>query len=348
MSGNDRNDSEEQDFLDFPGADRLRAAGRVDPPHPDAVAAALDAVRAAVRAEERGAAPRAGTRAPDTGGAVPLRAHWRRRAPMLVSAAAVVAVAVGAAVWFGPGDGEGRVRPAKTAAQPAEEVAPYWEVRTEYLHQDKGFRLPVERGTTWHSQDGVWERKDGESPRRESAKGDLNTEFRVNGTVIPWNDFANLPADPKALKEKFGYQGPKENDMSLGGYFFSIENVLAQSPAPSRVRAAFADLLASTPGVRAVGTVKDTKGRTGTGIDYISENQRFRLILDQRTHRLLESAETLVADAAPDDHFWAGRKGGTLLGRTTYLVSRPLWKKPAELETEAARPSSSRRPTGNG
>ncbi|MBZ4323287.1 hypothetical protein, partial [Streptomyces huiliensis] len=53
---NDRNDGKEQDFLDFPGADRLRAAGRVEPPTADAVAAALDAVRAAARAEE-GSAP---------------------------------------------------------------------------------------------------------------------------------------------------------------------------------------------------------------------------------------------------------------------------------------------------
>ncbi|MBZ4324496.1 hypothetical protein JNW98_34925, partial [Streptomyces sp. SCA2-4] len=287
-----------------------------------------------------------GTRAPDTGGSAPIRARWRRRAPVLVSAAAVVAVAVGAAVWFGPGPGGGRVPMADTTVEPSESVAPYWEERTVYLYQSKGFpERSVDRATTWYSRDAVWTRPEGGPVRLEGGES-RGPDFQVNGVAIPWDEFGKLPTDPKALKEKFGYKGPAGNDMFEGSYFFGVTEVLARSPAPSRLRAAFGELLSTAPGVRKIGTVKDSAGRAGTGFDYISGNQRFRIILDRHTHRALERSETLVKDAAPDDRFWAGLKAGAPLTRTTYLASRPLWKRPPELPPEPSRFSGSGQPTG--
>ncbi|MFI0737069.1 hypothetical protein ACH4PU_03005 [Streptomyces sp. NPDC021100] len=355
MSGNGREDGMDgkgKEFLDFPGSARLRAAGRVEPPPADVVAAALEAVRAAACAEggraPEEATPVSGTRVPDTGGAVPLRARWRRRAPALVSAAAVMAVAVGAAVWAGPGFGGGRVGVADTAedpSDPSEGVAPYWEAQTDFLYQAKGFPdRSVTRQTTWYSRDAVWIRSADGTLRQEGGSGHSGTGFTVNGVDIPWDDFAKLPADPKALKGKFGYKGSSTDGMALGTYYFNIEEILARSPAPSRLRAAFGELLASTPGIRSAGTVKDSKGRTGTGIDYISGNERFRVILDPRTHRALETAQTLVNDAPADDRFWAGLKAGAPLIRSTYLVSQPLWKKPPELPPQPSGSPGTPRP----
>ncbi|MER6227427.1 hypothetical protein ABT189_43940, partial [Streptomyces sp900105755] len=47
MTEHERHEQHGLDVLDFPGADRLRAAGDVAPPNPAVVSAALTAVRAA-------------------------------------------------------------------------------------------------------------------------------------------------------------------------------------------------------------------------------------------------------------------------------------------------------------
>ncbi|MBC2875165.1 MULTISPECIES: hypothetical protein [Streptomyces] len=333
MSGNARKDGTEQDYLDFTGAARLRAAGSVEPPPADVVAAALDAVRAAARAEE-GHAPE-GTdaapapRVPDAPGAVPLRARWRRRAPVLVSAAAVVAVAVGAAAWFGPGDDGGRVRAAQTAATPSGEPGAFFEVRTAEM--SRGPRGAEEKSTrtVWLGRTEVRSRSgDGpvyQEPRSADGK---SLAFEVNSREVRWDDLGKLPTDRETLRTVLTAKVPGMGDPSAEGLFNGIEELLARSPASPRLRAALYDLLPGIPGVRAVGTVRDDSGRTGTAFDYTGGGRRARMVIDPRTHRVLETATFLVGDADPRDMYLGGLKDGAVFNRTTYLVTRPVREAP--------------------
>ncbi|MEJ8640689.1 hypothetical protein WKI68_02985 [Streptomyces sp. MS1.HAVA.3] len=115
--------------LAFPDSDRLRAAGEVPAPGPAVVEAALLAVRAAAAAEQSGPVPVA---------APPRRLRTRR---LLVSAAAIAAIAAGVSVY--PVSSLRGAPPAATAtaadflrqvaaaeAKGAAADAPYWKVRT--------------------------------------------------------------------------------------------------------------------------------------------------------------------------------------------------------------------------
>ncbi|EME96767.1 hypothetical protein J7W19_20970 [Streptomyces mobaraensis NBRC 13819 = DSM 40847] len=337
MSGNGRKDGTEQDYLDFTGAARLRAAGRVEPPPADVVAAALDAVRAAARAEEghtpEGTPAAPAARVPEASGAVPLRARWRRRAPALVSAAAVVAVAVGAAVWAGPGFGGGdggRVRVAKTATTPSEGPGPFFEVRTDEM--SRGLRGTEERSTktVWLGRTEVRSRSgDGPVYQEPRSADGASLAFEVNSREVRWDDLDKLPTDREALRAKLTAKVPGMGDPSPEGLFNGIEELLARSPASPRLRAALYDLLPDILGVRTVGAVRDAGGRTGMAFDLTGDDRRSRLVIDPRTHRVLETVTFLVGDADPRHPIFGGLKDGAVVNRTTYLVTRPVPEAPS-------------------
>ncbi|WP_171170888.1 hypothetical protein [Streptomyces sp. I05A-00742] len=336
MTGNDRNDPNDgtgRDVLDFPGAGRLRAAGKVAPPSADVVAAVLAAVRGAALAEEgrgaEGVAAVSGTRVPEACGAAPLRPRWRRRVPVIVSAAAVMAVAVGAAVWASPESGRGRVRPA--LAKPVEERAPFWEVQTVSMGREKGGSLKTyAKRTSWTARNESREREgDGPVYGTKMRKG-ASTGFGVQSWDIDWDELWNLPTgNPKALLQSLAGEKPDIGVPLPEELFDGIGGLLSESPAPPRVRAALYGLLPGITHVRPAGTVKDSRGRTGTALDFTgNDNRRSRLIIAPRTYQVLERAEFLVGRPNPDDPFLAGLKDGDVINRTTYLVSRPVWDAP--------------------
>ncbi|MER5782019.1 hypothetical protein ABT104_09900 [Streptomyces mobaraensis] len=336
MSGNEREDGMDgkgKEFLDFPGSARLCAAGRVEPPPEDVVAAALEAVRAAACAEVRGtpeeATPVSGTRAPETGGAVPLRARWRRRAPALVSAAAVVAVAVGAGVWAGPGFGGGRARVAQTTATPSEGPAPFFEVRTVEMSRGPGGAERKSTTTVWLGRKETRSRSgDGPVYAMPGSADGGSLAFEVNSREVRWDDLDKLPTDREVLRGVLTAKVPGMGDPSPEGLFNGIEELLARSPASPRLRAALYDLLPGIPKVRAVGGVRDDNGRTGVAFDYTSDDRRSRMVIDPRTHRVLETATFLVGDANPKDPILGGLKDGAVFNRTTYLVARSVREAP--------------------
>ncbi|MFD6725488.1 CU044_5270 family protein [Streptomyces sp. NPDC060131] len=334
------------DVLDFPGADRLRAAADVAPPSPEAVGAALTAIRAA---------------AANSGTVVPLAARPPRRVRrILVSAAAVAAIAAGVAVY--PVIGVGSSPPAAeanavgflhsmadTAGAESVSNAPYWKVerRTSVTSPVPGRVYPTETATEWLGRDSWLSAPSGSGEVMEfqglangwtSSDSVLRhtghrvaqpgrheqTSWRVGGfssrpvigEFITWDELKALPTEPEALRaELLGDAAGPEAEQDL---FNGIDALLSNAPAGPRLRAALYEVLAGIPDVRLAGDVKDSAGRDGTAVELTRGHGSSRLIIDPRTARLLEATSVLRA----------GPKGDAGKVRRTYLSAGPAENAP--------------------
>ncbi|MBO0655474.1 CU044_5270 family protein [Streptomyces triculaminicus] len=320
-------DMNDRDLLDFPGARRLKAAGKVAPPSADAVAAALAAVRSAAADRAEGDVPTVELEREPVVAVVPVRT-WRRRLPVLASVAAVVAVALGVAFqpWSGSGDGHGSSPAAeRAAAQERTGTAPYWKVRTSHWSRNS------EKAQKDESYETVWlSRNDkrgqfGDGPVREHSElGMAGTAFWIDRNPIMWDDLNKLPTDPAALRARL--LGKATGESAEEGLFNGIEELLARSPAEPRLRAALFKVLTGIPGARVTEQVKDSTGRPGTAVDLDADTWRLRLIIDPGTLHTLEAVTT----ARNDGLKWGTQKlrAGDLLLRTTYLSVGPAWEAP--------------------
>ncbi|MFI9235538.1 hypothetical protein [Streptomyces sp. NPDC053079] len=320
MTGQDRN-TDDTDFLDFPGAGRLRAAGKVTPPSADAVAAALAAVRSAAgRADGDG--PAVELEWEPGAAVVPVRT-WRRRLPVLVSAAAVVAVALGVA--FQPWSDSGSVRPSPAAERERTGAAPYWKVRTfQWNRSSEKDGRDESYETVWLSRSGT-RGQFGDGPVRDySETGMAGTAFWIGRNPIMWDELGKLPTDPDALRARL--LGKATGESAEEALFSGIEELLARSPAEPRLRAALFKVLTGIPGARVTEQVKDSTGRPGTAVDLDADTWRLRLIIDPGALHTLE----MVTTARNDGLKWGTQKlrAGDLLQRTTYLSVGPAWEAP--------------------
>lgn len=117
------------------------------------------------------------------------------------------------------------------------------------------------------------------------------TTYLGESEVTP-DELRTLPADPARLKEWLtrriwaqGGIGTEQNASSQ--LFWTLGELLAETPAEPGVRAAAFRLLADTPGVRAAGPVEDERGRAGTAIAYESEGVRGEIVIDEASMRIL-------------------------------------------------------------
>ncbi|MFJ9028333.1 CU044_5270 family protein [Streptomyces sp. NPDC102274] len=337
----------EVDVLDFPGADRLRAAADVAPPSPAAVSAALTAVRAAAAKSDT---------------VVPLASRRDRMRRILVSAAAVAAIATGAAVY--PIVGIGSSPPAAeadaasflhsvadTAGAKSVSNAPYWKVkkRTWVTSGLPGRVYPTETRTEWLGRNSWFLAGLGDSEVMEftglangwslasNGRARMTNGYhvaqpgrheqtswrvgpivsgRVNSEIITWDELKTLPTEPKALRAKLlnGATGPDAEKNLFNG----IDSLLSNAPAGPRLRAALFEVLADIPDVGLVGHVKDSAGRSGTAVELKMGYGSSRLIIDPKTSRLLEATSATRS----------GPKSDAGVIRTTYLSAGPAEKAP--------------------
>ncbi|MFG2023299.1 hypothetical protein [Streptomyces sp. NPDC048825] len=338
--------TERDDFLDFPGADELIAAGTVAPPSADSIAAVREGlVLLADRETEQAhtatahdsvvplAAARRGVPAaslappedlsedplvvldPDEPGTPPRRRRLPLRARVLATAAAVAAIAVGAAV-YPVLDVGGKPPSAASAASEflndmakvsAEEPAThgkYWMVH--YWAKDGRRTATV---TVYSDRAGAtWIR----NPNGKVSRSGHNiADWNVGDRRLPWTEFDQLPTEPEKLKARFSKNAEAR--------FEQIMPLLAESPASPDLRSALFQIVAETPGVTMTPEVKDSRGRPGTeivlrdtrqvdkvgkpGAKPVSLQYSLRYVIDPDTSRVLES----------------GGAGANPLVRTTYL-----------------------------
>ncbi|MBB6345919.1 CU044_5270 family protein [Nonomuraea muscovyensis] len=152
--------------------------------------------------------------------------------------------------------------------------------------------------TSW-TYDGAGEREGPGVVRAEPGEqrtwSTEDWDFRIVTAGKPLTKMGDLPGTPEGLKTLFGGDDRTTVDTAA--------RLLVFAPVTSETRAAAYRLLASTPGVAAVGQVTDVLGRTGQAIEY-------------------ESGEFALS----------GRVGAT----RTRLVIDPVTGKPLSLETRSA------------
>ncbi|MFJ4775815.1 CU044_5270 family protein [Streptomyces sp. NPDC088762] len=329
------------DFLDFPDADRLRRAGEVPGPAPAVVEAALLAVRAAASAERKDPAPVA----------APRRLRTRR---LLVSAAAIAAIAAGVSVY--PVSSLRGAPPAATAGaadflrqvaateakSPAVD-APYWKVH-KVTSSWVGFASPylespqVHDERSWVGPDLLLS-QDGDGEVFKTNFPSLRW-LRVPGQFegFTWEQLKGLPTDAAALKALLAQSYTRSHESGGFGdlfYLRDLESLLQDAPLEPRQRAAVYEALADMPGLRLIGPVKDSKERAGTAVEVDTPHTRVRLIIDPRTGGLLE--KTI--------HFLDGPNGGKIAERVTVLSSGPEQSLPPYRQEPSIRPLPAEKPS---
>ncbi|MFD6995709.1 hypothetical protein ACFWA5_05390 [Streptomyces mirabilis] len=273
-------------LLDFPGAHELAAAGRVEPLSERALTRVLAEVEAAVAAE--GTAGRAGL----TAGAVvatPIRRlSGRRRA--LVGLFATAAVAAGATTYANSGTAptntrsEARAETASVFLNDISTVAAgrpaasgkYWKMHLTigdaYLSQSMDFYV-VHNGKAY---------KKGRRP-----------DWQFGPENLDWKGLDQLTTDPAELLRLLRTP-PRPKSISP---FDQATSLLGGSPASPKLRAGVFKAMAGLKGVKLVGTVKDSTGRSGTALEFAEARSVGRVIVDPKTSSILEYTFTWTAGA---------------------------------------------------
>ncbi|MGW1028478.1 CU044_5270 family protein [Streptomyces sp. NPDC002577] len=280
--------TQRQDLLDFPGAEVLQAAGRVEPPAPQAVAQALAAVQAAARQETA-----------QHSAVVPLGrrpfAHGRRILATAVAAAAVASGVVAYSVTGADQSGGHRTphqAQAITAATFLDHTADvayartaasgrYWKVRTRV--STTGTKpTPATDYYYARSMDAVYTVAGGQTHKKPGTFA-----WRLGSKELhSWSDLDRLPTDPAQLVTLMN----SSKEYAGQSAFLQAGALLGESPAGPELRAGLYRALARLHGVKLVGTVKDSAGRTGTELVFSGVAGTDHMVIDPKTSALLETS----------------------------------------------------------
>jgi hypothetical protein len=274
-----------EDLLDLPGMQQVLAAGQVDPPRPDVVAAARAAVHQTVRHEQ----------------AVVLGAmRARRRRRMLlggIAAASVVALVL-AVPTIGVNGHRGASAEAATflrgvattaaAQQSASTETPYWYSHSRVTSDGKTKDRQIWLGRTASGRL-VETAPDGSL---DAPPLDGPAVFPMGSKSVDWAGLDALPTDPSELTKvlRKGAHGAGPDDDSE--MFTIVGDLLRESPASPALRSALYGVAAEVPGVQLVGEVRDATGRHGTAIERSQgSGGLLRYVIDPSDGRLLEERE---------------------------------------------------------
>ncbi|MEU0782962.1 hypothetical protein ABZ341_15425 [Streptomyces sp. NPDC006173] len=250
--------------LDFPGATALQNAGRTEPPDAAVLATAHSLLRQAIAAD-------AGHAVPATAAATVVVTPRFGRRRLAACAAAVAAVAAGVAVLPVVGVGS---RPAATAsaadllnsmagraASGSQRRAPYWKTTVKTWVE----------GDRTHTDDYYLSRnklviktQNGRTVTKKAPPG--GTSWSVGDRQVSWDNLDKLPTRPDALRRALsaGEHGAAAAEQTVR----QSGELLTDSPASPRLRAALYRVLAGTPGARVTEGVKDGAGRIGAQISW--------------------------------------------------------------------------------
>ncbi|MER6978464.1 hypothetical protein [Streptomyces carpinensis] len=279
--------TQRQELLDFPGAEALQAAGRVEPPAPQAVAQALAAVQAAAHQDS--------PQPPVVASPGRRRlAHGRRILATAVAAAAIAAgvvaynateadqpvghpkhqaQAVSAATFLDHTADVAYARPASSAR--------YWKVRSKASHTGAKPSPAIDCYYA-RSMDAVYIVTGGRTHKKPGTFG-----WRLGPKELhSWNDLDRLPTDPAQLLTVMN----SSKEYAGQSAFLQAGALLGESPAGPKLRAGLYRALARLHGVKLVGTVKDSAGRTGTELVFSGVVSTDRMVIDPKTSALLETS----------------------------------------------------------
>ncbi|MFJ3710813.1 hypothetical protein [Streptomyces sp. NPDC090053] len=277
-------------LLDFPGADELAAAGRVEPPSAQAVAGALAGVEAAMAAERSGREADPVVTAP-VRRVIPVRRISGRRR-VLVGLLTATAVAAGAVTYANIG-GAGPSAPTATRSEAHAATASVFlnDISTvaaaQSVSSGKYWKLHLPTGDTYISQAmDFYVVVDG-----KAYKKGRRPDWQFGSKDLDWKGLDQLTTDPAQLLQLL--QAPqKADDISP---FDQASALLGDAPASPKLRAGVFKAMAQLKGIKLVGGVKDSTGRGGTALEFQEARSVGRVIVDPKTSAILEYTFTWTA-----------------------------------------------------
>ncbi|MEU1686433.1 CU044_5270 family protein [Micromonospora sp. NPDC005707] len=209
-------------------------------------------------------------------------------------AAAPIAGGRSAPVGTGPAGHQILLAAATTAGRTPAGSGAYWYLRTE--------------APDWRSES--WTRRDGRTWVRGGKTGGKVLElagpvpFRLGGPQVSFDELQRLPTEPAALKERIGElvrdsdirtsAGRPDAAMREQMVFDGLLSLIAQLPAPPKVRAAAFQAVGGYPEVTSTGA---TEGGEGLLIR-LDADWAARLVVDPATARIRRTNFFVTADGA--------------------------------------------------
>ena len=120
---------------------------------------------------------------------------------------------------------------------------------------------------------------------------------------VPWDELWSLPTTTPELRAKVRELAGTAGNSVDQEMFVVIGDLLRESPAPPKLRAALYDVAGTIPGVRLLGPMTDHIGRPGVGVSRDGET----LIFDTDDGRLLE--DRVAGNSAPERKEQTGPSG---------------------------------------
>ncbi|MHB8959184.1 MAG: CU044_5270 family protein [Candidatus Limnocylindrales bacterium] len=141
------------------------------------------------------------------------------------------------------------------------------------------------------------------------------------GSLTGHQDVDALLTDPSELRALIDQRAAAGGGATDYERFTIVGDLLRDTVAAPRVRAALYRVAAGLPGVELIGSVTDRAGRTGTAVAMTSDQssrglERRVLIFDPSTSMLLEEQDVLLSKVD-----WLDANPPTVIGYATYLVS---------------------------
>ncbi len=141
------------------------------------------------------------------------------------------------------------------------------------------------------------------------------------GSLTGHQDVDALPTDPSALRQLIDQRAAVNGNSADYERFTTIGDLLRETVAAPKVRAALYQVAAGLSGVELIGSVTDRAGRTGTAVAMTNAGssrglERRVLIFDPSTSMLLEEQDVLLHKVD-----WLDADPPMVIGYATYLVS---------------------------
>ncbi len=139
----------------------------------------------------------------------------------------------------------------------------------------------------------------------------IETLFGPGELLLSTVDFAKLPLGPHKLRDRLLTGKVEGGPPGVAEAFGQVADLLRDTDAPPRVRAALFHAAAALPGIKSLGTVTDALGRKGLALELHVGSQISELVFNARTSALMDERSTRL-----------GVPGGPVVDSTSYLTSQ--------------------------
>jgi hypothetical protein len=196
-------------------------------------------------------------------------------------------------------------------------------VRESWLGTDGRGRLRTKAGkvTFLTSEDRAEWRADGSPNIADSAvcSRPFCDEWQPHGLRV-W-DLSNVTTDPAKLRQLIEERKLEGGPPGDGETFVIISDMLRETYAPPKLRAALYRVASELPGIELLGKVHDGVGREGVGVAYIINGMRDELIFNPETSAILGERSTIVDPETAEPGDPSSFHAGLITEEQTYLKS---------------------------